>query len=385
MGRRSFMRATGAAMAACAAGSVLPSRVFGADRSSEFNILCWEGYNTENVLGPFRKKFKGVKVKAESSTDDPSMINKLRAGELKVWDLINVNQCWARDILWPEKLIKPLDRTRFEPYLEKMMKWFYNSQTGINPFALSPDGKELLGMMQRFGPFSFVINTNKVSKATAEDEGFPMFLDPKLKGKYGILAYDNWNVMHLCITAGINPFTKLTEKQFADYKKTCTTIFAGAKLITGDLVQMNQALVNGEIDLYFTGGTYTSSPARHEGRLEILGVSPKKGPVNGKGALQWFEVTSLVNNPSASPRASDFLEFVQQPEICKAVSFAEGTYNPVTQMSNPEVFKLYSKKDLDAIQWDTLEEEMNRSADYQVCPDNDKLTAIYNEAKRTRS
>jgi len=380
-----FLRTTGAAVAAYAAGGALPTRAFAAGRGDEMNILCWEGYNTENVLGPFRKKFKGVKVKAESSTDDPSMINKLRAGELKVWDLINLNQCWARDILWKEKLIKPLDRERFGPYLEKMMKWFYNPQTGINPFALSSDGKELLGMMQRFGPFSFVINTNKVSKATAEDQGFPMFLDPSLKGKYGILAYDNWNVMHLCITAGINPFAKLTDKQFADYKKTCETIFAGAKMITGDLVQMNQALVNGEIDLYFTGGTYTSSPARHEGRMEILGVSPKKGPVNGKGAMQWFEVTSLVNNPNASPHASDFLEFVQQPEICKAVSFAEGTYNPVAQMSNPEVFKRYSKNDLAAIQWDTLEEEMNRSADYQVCPDNDKLTAIYNEAKRTKA
>jgi spermidine/putrescine transport system substrate-binding protein len=90
-----FLRTTGAAAAACAAGSLFPTRALAGDRSDEFNILCWEGYNTENVLGPFRKKFKGVKVKAESSTDDPSMINKLRAGELKVWDLINLNQCWA--------------------------------------------------------------------------------------------------------------------------------------------------------------------------------------------------------------------------------------------------------------------------------------------------
>ena len=266
-----------------------------------------------------------------------------------------------------------------------MMPWFFSKETGINPFALSPDGKELLGMMQRFGPFSFVVNTNKVSKDIAEDQGFPMFLDPALKGRYGILAYDNWNVMHLCITAGLNPFTKLTPEQIAVYKKTCETVFAGAKMISGDLIQMNQALVNGEIDCYFTGGTYTSSSARHEGHLEILGVSPKRGPINGKGAMQWFEVTSLVNNPSPTPLASDFLEFIQKPEICKAVAFAEGTYNPVSQMANPEVFKLFGKEDLAAIQWDTLEEEMDRSVDYQICPDNDELTAIYNEAKRTRA
>jgi spermidine/putrescine transport system substrate-binding protein len=307
----------------------------------------------------------------------------LRAGEIKVWDLINVNQCWARDVLWPEKLIRPLNRARFEPYIEKMMKWFYTPETGINPFALSPDGTELLGMMQRFGPFSFVINTKKISKEMAEDQGFPIFLDPALKGKYGILAYDNWNVMHLCITAGLNPFKQLTPEELETFKITAEKVFSGAKVISGDLVQLNQALVNGEIDLYFTGGTYTSSPARFEGHLEILGVSPKSGPIDGKGALQWFEITSLVHNPQLSPLAEDFLEFVQRPEICKAVAFAEGTYNPVTQMSNPEVFKLFTKEELDAIQWDTLEEEMARSADYQICPNNDELTAIYNEAKRT--
>ncbi len=349
------------------------------------NILCWEGYNTENVLGPFRKLQKGIKLKAESGTDDPSMINKLRAGELKVWDLINLNQCWARDMMWKEGLIKPLDKKRFEPHIEKMMHWFYNKEMGINPFALSPDGKELIGMMQRFGPFSFVVNTKKISKALAEDEGFPMFLDPKMKGKYGLLAYDNWNVMHLCMTAGLNPFKKLTKEQIASYKKVCETIFAGAKMITADMIQMNQALVNGEIDCYFTGGTYTCSSVRYEGYTEIMNISPKKGPVDGKGAMQWFEVTSLVNNPNASPKASDFLEFVQRPDICKAVAFAEGTYNPVTQMSNPDVIKLFNKKELDALQWDTLEEEMDRSVDYQVCPDNDELTAIYNEAKRSRS
>lgn len=384
--RRNFLKSAGAAAASVALGPFLPRSAYASTpREKELNILCWEGYNTENVLGPFRKEFKGVSVKAESGTDDPSMINKLRAGEIKVWDLINVNQCWARDMLWPEGLIKPLDRARFEPYIEKMMKWFYSPESGINPFALSPDGKELLGMMQRFGPFSFVINTNKVSAATAEDQGFPMFLDPALKGKYGILAYDNWNVMHLCITAGLNPFTNLSPDQLAKFEETAEKVFEGAKMISSDLVQLNQALVNGEIDLYFTGGTYTSSPARHEGRLEVLGVSPKSGPIDGKGALQWFEITSLVNNPDLSPRAADFLEFVQKPEICKAVAFAEGTYNPVTQMSNPEVFGLFSKEDLVAIQWDTLEEEMARSADYQICPNNDELTDIYNKVKRKKA
>ncbi len=32
-------------------------------------------------------------------------------------------------------------------------------------------GKELMGMAQRYGPYSFVVNTDKVSRAAAEDQG----------------------------------------------------------------------------------------------------------------------------------------------------------------------------------------------------------------------
>ena len=57
-------------------------------------------------------------------TNDPTMINRLRAGETNVWDLINVNNPWARKVMFPEGLIVELDRARFEPFFEKMMPEF---------------------------------------------------------------------------------------------------------------------------------------------------------------------------------------------------------------------------------------------------------------------
>ena len=45
---------------------------------------------------------------------------------------------------------------------------------------MSDDGNDLLGMAQRFGPYSFVVNTDKVSRATAEDQGWDLFNDPAL-------------------------------------------------------------------------------------------------------------------------------------------------------------------------------------------------------------
>ncbi len=364
-----------AAVAGLAVGGPL-SPAFAA-RNDQMNILCWEGYNSDEVLGPFRSANPGATVRAESGTSDPDMINKLRAGETSVWDLINVNQPWARDQLYPEGLIKPLNKDRFMPYFDKMLPEF------AKPYPLSfADDGNLIGLPQRYGPFSFVVNTDVISREMAEDQGWNLFLDPAMKDRYGVLTYDNWNVIHMCLTAGLNPFAPVEGADVDKFRDTANAIFGGAKLLTDDLVAMNTALINGEIDAYFTGGTYTASPARYDGATNIRGITPSSGPVDGKGGVVWIELTSAVNNPDPSGLAEDFLEFVQRADISKAVAFAEGTYNPVSQMGTPEVFEKFDKEELDAIQWDSLGEEMSRSIDYQVVASYDELNAIYNAVKR---
>ncbi|OXT00617.1 spermidine/putrescine ABC transporter substrate-binding protein [Notoacmeibacter marinus] len=375
MSRRQFIHRTAALSGAAALGP-LAGPAF-ADRTDELNILCWEGYNSDQVLGPFRDMHSGATVRAESGTSDPDMINKLRAGEVNVWDLINVNQPWARDQLYPEKLIKPLNKERFLPYFDQMLPEFKDY-----PLAFAEDG-ELIGMPQRYGPFSFVVNTDVISREMAEDQGWNLFLDPKMKDRYGVLTYDNWNVIHLCLTAGLNPFAPVEGEDLETFKSTAEAIFGGSKLLTDDLVAMNTALINGEIDAYFTGGTYTASPARYDGASNVRAITPKSGPVDGKGGVVWIELTSLVNNPDPSNLAEDFLEYVQTPEASKAVAFTEGTYNPVSQMGNPEVMEKFDEEELDAIQMDSLAEEMERSLDYEVVTSYDQLIDIYTKARRS--
>lgn len=377
--RRNFMQQSALWAAAFAgAGTLAPGRAQAA-REKELNILCWEGYNSAQVLDPFRSE-KGATVKAESLTNDPTMINRLRAGETNVWDLINVNNPWARKVMFPEKLIKPLDRARFEPYFDKMMPAF----KAPYKWAMDESGAELLGMAQRFGPYSFVVNTDKVSRQTAEDQGWNLWNDPANAGKYGVLESDDWNVFNICLIAGFNPFKEHTEEEVAKFKDAAQRVFKGAKVV-GDIATMNQALISGEIDFHMTGGTYSASPARADGNPNIRGITPKSGPIDGKGGVAWIEVTSTVNNPELSPLAADFLEYVQSPKMAHTVAFAEGTFNPVSQMGNPECFALFTKEELDAIQWDSLEEEMSRCVEYDIVPDYDKLLDIMTAAKREAS
>jgi spermidine/putrescine transport system substrate-binding protein len=380
LSRRNFMQQSALWASAFAAGGTLGMRSALADRSKELNILCWEGYNSAQVLDPFRET-KAANVKAESLTNDPTMINRLRAGEINVWDLINVNNPWARKIMFPEKLIKALDRAKMEPYFEKMSPAFKPPYK----WAMDDSGKELIGMCQRYGPYSFVVNTDKVSRATAEDQGWDLWNDPANAGKYGILESDDWNVFCLCCISGFDPFREHTDDEVAKFTETAKRVFKGAKVV-GDIATMNQSFISGEIDFHMTGGTYSASPARADGATNIRGITPKKGPMAaGKGGISWIEVTSVVNNPDVSPLAVDFLQYVQDPKVAHVVAFAEGTFNPVAQMGNPECFNLFTKEELDAIQWDSLEEEMARSIEYDIVPDYDKLLDIMTSAKREAS
>lgn len=375
--RRNFLQQTGVWAAAAAAGSI--PKLAHAARDKELNIYCWEGYNSDDVLDPFRREFD-AKVRAEGLTSDPDAVNRLRAGETKVWDLVNLNNPWAREMMYPEGLIRPISRERFEPMYSDMMPEFHPPYN----WAMDATGTELLGMTQRFGPFNFVVNTDKISRSMGEDQGFKLFLDPAMKGKYGILTYDNWNIYHMCVAADIDPFKSHTKAEITAFGAMAKQIFNGAKILTDDLVQMNLALINGEIDAYFTGGTYTASPARFDGARNVRGITPKSGPMNGKGGIVWIELTSVVNNPDPSPLADEFLAYVQRPDVSKKVAFAEGTYNPVTQMGSSEVLSQFNSEELDAIQWDTLQEEMANSVDYDINPDYAEMYDLYSAAKRER-
>lgn len=376
--RRSVLQLMGASALALGGPLAVGRKAFAAGRDKELNILCWEGYNSAQVLDPFRK-LKSATVKAESSTNDPTMINRLRAGETNVWDLVNVNNPWARKILWPQKLIKPLDRATFEPFFDKMMPEFKAPYR----WSMSDDGKDLLGMAQRFGPFSFVVNTDKISRKTAEDQGWDLWNDKAMAGRYGIQESDDWNVFDMFMIAGINPFKVHSPAELAKFEETAKRVFKGAKVV-GDMATMNQSLVSGEIDLYLSGGTYTVSPARAEGFGNLRGITPLRGPIDGKGGVMWVEITSQVANPAPTPLAAEFLKYVQAPDIAHTVAFAEGTFNPVAQMGNPDCFKLFTKAQLDAIQWDSLGEEMSRSVAYDIVPDYDKALDLMTAAKRVR-
>ena len=362
--RRNVLKGMGAGAAALGAGTVLPGGLSAAER--DLAMLTWDGYVDPRVLDGFTDQY-ATDIKYELHTSDPDSVNKLRAGQTEIWDIINLNNPWAREIMWPENLIVELDRARFEPYFEKMLPMFKPPYK----WAMSLDEQHLLGVCQRVDTFDFVVNTDVISAEMGKDEGWDLFNNPDMKGRYGILAYDNWNIMHMCMGAGLHPFKMKSDAEVAKFEETARRWINGAKMISDDFVGINLALINGEIDLYFGGGTYTVSAARLDGLDNLYHVVPRSGPADGKGGINWIELNSVVNNPT--------------PDASYYVGTAGGFLLPVGQLSDPEVLAKFSKEELNSFQWDEFDYRIEHAVEYDVVPDYNKLYDIYTAALREKS
>ena len=329
---------------------------------ADFNVLCWEGYDYPTLLDPFANRH-GVSARGEAHVGDAATADLLIGGAAADWDVVNLNNPFARDVLYPRGLIRELDASRFGPHVAAWLPQFAN----LYQWAESAAGA-LIGICQRFGPFNLVVNTDRISRATAENQGFRLIDDSALAGRYGILEYDDFSVFHICIGAGLDPFAPMDDADVTAFAANARRWFEGATIVSADHIAMNRALVVGEIDFYLSGGVFSASPARLEGHHNVRAITPKHGPIDGKGGIVFAEITSVVAGEGDPNLAEDFLAYLLEPAVAVSVALAQGTINPVVQMADPEVMAAFDKEHLAAIQWESLEEEIYRCAHYQVAP-----------------
>jgi spermidine/putrescine transport system substrate-binding protein len=355
------------------------------------NLHSWEGYTDEPVLDPFMRE-TGASVNAQMLISDPAAVNNLRSGGTSTWDVINLNNAWQRKLLYPEGLIVPLDRAKFEPLYAMNMPgfgWPY-------PWAMDEAGEQLLGMIQRYGPSGMAVNGDLIDPATLETGGYMEMIEGAA-GEYGILDYEDWVIMHTCMAAGFSPFRAHTDDEMGRYEELIFKVVANAKKISDDATTLARDMITGEIVGTFPGSLYSVSAARYEGETQIQCVVPEQGieetrtaedPM-GKSGVVWIEITSLVANPDPTPLAEAFLIYCHTPEAAfRVAARAPGTLNPVVQMGAPEVMDRFGGDELEAIQWGKGGEWVNRLVsrclDFDIIPEYDAMHDLYTEAKRTR-
>ena len=338
-------------------------------------LLCWEGYDAEPIARSFRERH-GFEIEAQTLLSDALVADQLLAGEHARCDVLNINNAYIRDCLVPAGRVVRLDGALREPYLDSIHELY----RPLLPWSFDDDGA-LIGIGQRYGPFNLVINCDAISCETAEDLGFALADEPRFAGRFGILDYPDFNLFHVCIGAGFNPFEALTEARLAQFEATAERWLRAAAMLETDHHRLNRALVDGDIDFYISGGIYTVSPARLAGHQNLLAITPRQGPIDGKGGIAFTEITSILDHGSESPAAHAFIEFMLEPETAAAIAFVEGTCNPVAQMGDPAVFAAFDTAQLNAIQWNTLDQQMQRCAQYRIPPGRHLLLPRLEELK----
>ncbi|MBT6272531.1 MAG: spermidine/putrescine ABC transporter substrate-binding protein [Chromatiales bacterium] len=348
--------------------------------SKPLSIVCWEGYDTDAILTPFRSR-TGAVTQTQTLVSDAHTAHGIVAGTQRPCDVLNINNAYVRDFLHPRGLVRPLDAERFA----QMDGDWLDAAEAFSGWCFDERGQRI-GIAQRFGPFNLVVNTRRISRASAEDQGFALADDPGLRGRFGILEYDDFNIFHLCIAADLNPFLPLNARERDAFSAMATRWYANAAIATSGHHALNRALVDGDIDFYLSGGVYTVSPARLCGYHELEAVTPSKGPIDGRGGIAFAEITCLVQPSQAGsevhPDAEAFIQYLLEPDTAIRAAFVEGTCNPVVQMGNEQVRAAFSKAQLRAIQWDTLVDDLGRCAHYQLVPDHDDLLARLQAVRR---
>jgi len=343
--------------------------------SKDINFQCWEGYESAQFLSAFQRK-SDASIRPQTLLSDASAAEQIASGNLQQCHVLNINNAWIRDYLHPRGLIRRLDPNQFESSMDGLLKAF---DDGLGQWCRNDDGEQI-GICQRFGPFNLVVNKRKIDQRNAEDQGFQLADDPCYHGRYGILSYIDFNLFHLCIAAELNPFETLNVQELSKVE-----LFAGewvkhASVISDDHFVLNQALIDGDIDFYLSGGVYTAAVARRDGHNQIHAITPTRGPVDGKGGIVFAEITSIIETSQTPASAELFLQWLTEPDTAVAAAMTERTCNPVAQMGNPAVFRRFNTAQLDWIQWDELEECVARSSHYSLMPNQAEVLALWQRA-----
>lgn len=326
-------------------------------------IYCWEGYNQKKYL-----KNYPIKINTNSFISDFLIADDIRKKNISC-NLININNAYIRDYLWKYNLIKELNYNKYSSvYSDYLTNFLYLSR-----WTKSIDRKKIIGIGQRFGNLNYVINSNSIMQKTAEQEGYNLIKDKK--NKYGILLFEDFNIMQISLSCGVNPFKKLTNDEVLKFKKNCKLWFQNATLISDNYMVLNKFLNKKKIDLYLTGGTYTCSIARRQGFNNILSIVPKNKVNKLKQGIIFTEITSILKK-NFLPNYENFLDYMLNSQKCYEIAMSKYTCNPVLQMGNSKIFKLFSNKDLNIIQWNSLQNSSIFSHEYQIIPNYKRLLTI---------
>ena len=307
--RRTFL---GASAVAVTAPWIITSRTLQA--AEELNILVWCDHADSKLTKPFEQKH-GVtlNVKTYEGTGTAlSIIEQSRPGD---WDVFVID---APDVPQVAKqgLLKELDRTDYpwNDLFEQIRNAPYNSVGG-----------KLYAVPEKFGYYGVAYNASKVNEKDMSSPG--IMWNAAYKGRMAVYDYYFPVIQMIAITLGMKP-TDITVGNLEKVIRPKLLEMKSNVGLVGDIVGVQNALVNGDSDLIIAGAEYAVS-------VLTPGNPDLRWTICDNGGLIWTQGLAIFADSNKKDLANEFVKYVISPEGQERLATSECYWAMPTNSKTP--------------------------------------------------
>lgn len=284
--RRSFV-AGAAGMAAASVAFPKAGRAAG-----ELNVLAWCDHADEKLLAPFEAKHNvKVNVKTYEGTGTAlSIVEQSSAGD---WDVLMVD---APDtpMIAEMGLFAPMDESKLPlgDLFSPLTSAAFNHVDGVR-----------YAVPEKFGYYGVAYNKEKVDPADMRSAS--VMWNSKYKGRVAVYDYYFPTMQLIAISMGIHP-DNIGMDDLPAIREKLLAMKPNIKMV-GDIVSVQNALVNGDVDMIINGAEFA-----------VSGLMPTMPALDwaifDEGGLMWIQGIGVFNESGQKDLAFDFINHILSPE-----------------------------------------------------------------------
>ena len=283
--RRTFLGYTAATTAALLGAQT-------AAAADELNILVWCDHADDKLIKPFEAAHNvKINVKTYEGTGTAlSLIEQSRPGD---WDVLVVD---APDAPTVARLgiLAPLEDSDFplDSLFPSLTSAGFNYVDGVR-----------YAVPEKFGYYGVAFNREKVDPADMRSA--QVMWNDKYKGRVAIYDYYFPTMQLVAISMGIDP-DKISLDDLPAIREKLLAMKPNAKII-GDIVSVQNALVNGDVDLILNGAEFVVSGL-------MPSIPALDWTIFDEGGLMWIQGIGIFANSGKKDLAKAFVQYILSPD-----------------------------------------------------------------------
>ena len=286
MSRRTFL---GYAAGISAMGALPPQLSHAAD---ELNVLVWCDHADEKLLTPFQDAH-GVKVNVKTYEGTGTALSIIEQSAPGDWDVLVVD---APDtpVVAGLGILEPLDESQLplDDLFSPLVSAEFNHVDGVR-----------YAVPEKFGYYGVAYNKDKVDPADMRTA--QVMWNDKYRGRVAVYDYYFPAMQLIAISMGGHP-DDIGMDDLPAIREKLLAMKPNIKLV-GDIVSVQNALVNGDVDIILNGAEFS-----------VSGLMPSMPALDwtifDEGGLMWIQGIGVFKDSGNKELALEFLKYILSPD-----------------------------------------------------------------------